>query len=127
MILAEFLLSAFVALMLSMVFFVGFARANWKAGLAFYFLILFLATWAGGIWIVPVGPSFNGLFWMPFVAAGLLFALLLTAVLSKTTRQGQIDAHAGPAPKPGVMAATDAFFRLLVIGLAIVIAAGYLR
>ena len=126
MILAEFLLSLFVALMLSMVFFVGFARANWKAGLAFYFLILFLATWAGGIWIVPVGPSLGGLFWMPFVAAGLMFALLLTAVLSRAPRQDPTEDPAAPPAKPEVMAATDAFFWLLVIGLAVVIAAGYL-
>ncbi len=48
--------------------------------LSFFFMILLFA-WAGGLWITPFGPVLMGTYWMPFVVMGLLFALLLAAVI----------------------------------------------
>jgi hypothetical protein len=39
--------------------------------------VIFLGTWAGGVWITPIGPSLWGIKWLPFFLAGLLLALLL--------------------------------------------------
>jgi len=30
------------------------------AGLIFIYLLLFLPTWAGGLWLRPIGPAFGG-------------------------------------------------------------------
>ena len=43
-------------------------------------LILFLATWAGGIWLVPFGPRLWGVAWASFVVVGLVVALLMAAL-----------------------------------------------
>jgi hypothetical protein len=39
-----------------------------STGLALFFLIIFLSTWAGGIWVHPVGGLVGGVHWVPFLA-----------------------------------------------------------
>jgi hypothetical protein len=46
-----------------------------------FFLIVLLGTWIGGIWMTPLGPTVRGVFWMPFFFAGLIFGLLLLAII----------------------------------------------
>ena len=41
------------------------------------FLIVFLITWAGGVWIRPFGPSFHGTYWLPFILSGVIASLLI--------------------------------------------------
>jgi hypothetical protein len=41
------------------------------------FLLIFFATWAGGIWLRPFGPSIGGVRWIQFVLAGLIFVGLI--------------------------------------------------
>ena len=63
MFLGELLLVLFLSLVLTLVFAVGFRRQSWGGGLIVFFLILFLATWAGGIWLPPsarYGGAFAG-------------------------------------------------------------------
>jgi hypothetical protein len=47
----------------------------------FFFLILFLATWVGGMWIYPFGPVFFGGYLFPFLLVGLVVALVLAAAV----------------------------------------------
>jgi hypothetical protein len=81
MILVDFLVAFFVALLLASIVFVGLKRAGPWASFLFLFLALFLATWAGGIWIMPIGRPLGGVYWLPFLMAGIVFALLLAAVV----------------------------------------------
>ena len=49
------------------------------------FILLFFAIWAGGMWIVPIGPVHLGIAWLPFV----LMAILLTVfVVALSPRRG---------------------------------------
>jgi len=50
--------------------------------LLLFVLLLFLGTWALGRWFRPVGPAAWGVFWVPYLIAGLLVALLLIAALA---------------------------------------------
>lgn len=70
-----------VALLLSSILFLGFRRAGPWASFLFLFLVLFLATWAGGIWLMPFGRPLGGVYWLPFLMVGIVFALLLAAVV----------------------------------------------
>jgi thiol:disulfide interchange protein len=36
------------------------------------FLIVFVATWAGGVWIRPFGPPVRGVYWLTFALAGII-------------------------------------------------------
>lgn len=101
-----------------------------KAGagvVLFLFLILFFATWAGGLWLTPIGPPLWGVYWLPFVLVGLFVALVLAATAEPSRRdhlrrreiptQGA-EAEATEAAAFGVM-----FWLLLIALLAAIIAA----
>ena len=77
----DLLFVLFLTLILTLIFAVGFRRHSWGGGLILFFLILFLATWAGGMWITPFGPVWQGIVWLPFIFVGLLLALLLTSTI----------------------------------------------
>jgi len=49
------------------------------SGLLFFSLLLFFASWAGSLWIGPVGPASGGFHWLPPVIVGLIVAMLLAA------------------------------------------------
>jgi hypothetical protein len=55
------------------------SRSEPGSAVLFLFLLLFFSAWAGGVWLAPVGPALWGVYWMPFLLVGLLFALLILA------------------------------------------------
>lgn len=46
----------------------------------FFFVVLFLATWAFGVWITPFGPVAWGVPWLGWLVVALVVALLLGSV-----------------------------------------------
>jgi hypothetical protein len=58
-----------------------FGRSGPWASIPVFFALIFLAAWAGGVWIAPMGPVLFGVYWVPFVVFGLIFALLLAAAM----------------------------------------------
>lgn len=114
-----------ITLLLTAVFAVGFRKQRtWPVVLVF-FVILFLATWAVGIWITPAA-GLSGLSWVPYLIVGLLFALLLTALipLSRTLRSDQVKEA---EEKAVAIVVFDLFFWILVIGLIAAIIVRYVR
>jgi len=83
-------------------------------------LILFLATWAGGIWLVPIGPRLWGVAWGSFVVVGLVVALLIGAVSNAddTAVPGGYAARV----RPRVL---NLLSLLLLVMLILAIVAGY--
>lgn len=83
-------------------------------------LILFLATWAGGIWLVPVGPRLWGVAWGSFVVVGLVIALVIAAASAAKER-------AAGAAEPGSarQRVVDLLLLLLLVLLVLAIVAGY--
>jgi hypothetical protein len=78
MILPDLLFSFSVALAFSIFFSIIIRTRGERAGFLWFFLLIFLATWAGGIWARPIGPTPWGVNWLGFVVIGLLVALLAT-------------------------------------------------
>lgn len=137
-----------VALVLSAVFVaaLGWRRPGDEAadealggGALFFFLILFLATWAGGAWLAPVGAAWSAS-WLPFLVVGFLVALVLAAVVPTRDERwrwrrprrdgGAVGAAAIAAERDREAAELAAgfgvFFWALLLGLAFAILIAYL-
>ncbi|HEY9164606.1 MAG TPA: hypothetical protein VIS48_00430 [Candidatus Kryptonia bacterium] len=61
-------------------------RGPWGS-LLWFFLVVSLFAWAGGVWLVPFGPMWGGMSWLPIVCMGILAALLLTAASPRAPRR----------------------------------------
>jgi NADH:ubiquinone oxidoreductase subunit 6 (subunit J) len=102
------------------------AKTSTAVGVLFLFFILFLGTWAGGLWITPFGSPWLGVYWMPFLVAGLFVALLVAATDQssrrsyerKKTESDHVE-HAALATAFGLL------FWILIMALVIAIFAGY--
>lgn len=127
MMIADLLVAAMIALVLSVILVVGLrVTGPWTTPAAF-FAILFLATWAGGLWLAPVGKPLKGIYLLSFLAAGMIFALLLAAAAPsrgiRSPKQAYIQKKSEEEARE---AALGVFFWILVVVLVVAIAARYL-
>ena len=86
-----FIADAFVALAFGffivwIVSFIFGTRGPWNSFL-WFFLVVSLFAWAGGAWLLPIGPRWGGVGWVPIIFMGFLVALLLTAASPRTSRK----------------------------------------
>ncbi len=70
-----------LALAVSLIFAYGFRRRGLWPGFLLFFLIVFLFTWAGGVWVTPFGPQFAGVRWLPFLIVALIIAFFIAAAI----------------------------------------------
>jgi surface polysaccharide O-acyltransferase-like enzyme len=128
MLFSQLLFSLLIALLLTVIFAAGVRRHRARAVLLGFFFIVFLATWAGGLWIVPFGARAGGVAWMSFLAVGLLVALLLTALIPPPkAAQTPEETSRREKSETAVILAFDIFFWVLLIILGVIIIAHYLR
>lgn len=85
----EFLIALILATLLSVIFALATRSRGGRTGFIWFFLIILMATWAGGIWLQPFGPAFGEIRWMPFLAIGLLFAIFVTLFGSRKPPHGR--------------------------------------
>jgi len=83
MILSSILVSAFCALLFSLLLVYGLRRRvpGPLKGILFLFLIIFMFTWAVGSWLVPVGPVYWGISWLGYLLVAIVVSLLLATLL----------------------------------------------
>jgi len=123
------LLSALlIALFVSFIFAYGFRRSGLWPSFLLFFLIVFLFTWAGGIWLFPIGPSIKGVFWLPFLLVAFLIALFLAsaippAYLNPRTSESR---DLRKARRQDMRAFLGVFFWILIVILTAAIAVRYL-
>ena len=86
--------------------------------LLWFFLVVSLFAWAGGVWLVPFGPTLWGIGWLPIIFMGILVSLLLTAA-SPRTRRWRLTSKEKAASDAENRAVVDAIFWILVICLLI--------
>ena len=92
-----------VALIAALVF-TGALALSWglrrfaPASFVWPFLVLFLAAWAGGVWIAPVGPRFWGGYFLPFLAVAFVMAVLIAA--AKNPLRERLRPASGPDERP---------------------------
>ena len=126
----QYLLQIVFALIMALVFTAIFAlglrrRGPWSSLLVF-FLIIFLAAWAGSLWFSPMGPVFLGVYWVPIVLFAFIFAAMMAAS-TRPRRPPHVETISEAREKDKTaQRAFDAFFWVLLIGFAVVIVLGYL-
>ena len=130
MFLTQLTFALVIAAFLSAVFAVGFRRSGPWASAFIFFVVVFLASLAGGLWISPIGPRLWGAHWLPFLLVGLIIALLLAAA-PLTDRSSSsvelVDRTRERREEKQVRTALDVFFWVLIISFVLVILAHYLR
>jgi len=126
MFLVDLLVVLAIALLLTTIFSVGLGNAGpWDSWLLF-FVIVFLATWVGALWVRPVGPPLWGVYWLPALLVGLVFALVLAAAVpSRTPGMARRPEEREPVERQTALA-VSVFLWLLLIGLLITVILGYM-
>lgn len=89
-----------------------------------FFIIILLAVLAADIWISPVGPHFEDLYWVPPIAAGLLIALLLAATTPNPVIRSRKEADRKTDKEKAAALTLNTFFWFLIVFLLVVIVAG---
>ena len=91
MVIPEFSVAFIIALILTGLYMLLTRGAGRRTGLIWLFMIIFLATWAGGIWLQPFGPTVWGIHWLSFLLVGVVIFLLLVIVFPKKTPRGRYE------------------------------------
>jgi hypothetical protein len=80
MIFGDFLIALIISLFFTIVLVASRQKhRSWKKIITIFFILLF-ASWAGGVWITPVGPAFLGIYWLSFFIVALILSLVLETV-----------------------------------------------
>jgi hypothetical protein len=91
-----------------------------------FFIIILLAIFAADIWISPVGPFYEDIYWVPPIAAGLVIALLLAATTPSPKARSEMEAEKSMAKQEAAAMAMGTFFWFLIVFMVAVIVAGLL-
>jgi hypothetical protein len=73
----DWIFSLIIGGAVTLLYFLATRKAGRRRGLFWVFLLIFLATWAGGVWLQPFGPVLWGVHWLAFVLIGVIIALFL--------------------------------------------------
>ena len=117
-----FIIDLFVALVVGMIIVLIVSRAFGTKGpwgsLVWFFLVVSLFAWAGGVWLVPFGPMFWGIGWLPIIIMGFLVSLILTAASPRTPRWRRASKEEVTS-EAGTRAVVDIIFWVVIICLLI--------
>ena len=91
MVFPEIFVSLIISVCLTCLYLLLTRRDGRRTGLIWLFLILFLATWAGGLWIRPFGPTLWGIRWLTYLLAGLFIFLLFVITAPRKAPRGRRD------------------------------------
>ncbi|MBN1850145.1 MAG: hypothetical protein JW932_16345 [Deltaproteobacteria bacterium] len=85
----EFVTAFAVAFVLVLLFTWITRKQKRKEGLIWVFIMLFFATWAGGVWLAPFGPTLWGAHWLAFIVVGITLLLILVVSLPPKAPRGR--------------------------------------
>lgn len=127
----ELIVVLFMALLVASIFFYGFrSRGPWSAFWVFL-LVLFLAGWAGRLWVTPAGPVMWGFGWLPVLVFVFIVAVLIAVASPREDNMAEDDISRSrrKATQPGTEAgaAFGILFWLLLILFITAIVAGLYR
>jgi len=94
-----------------------------------FFIVILLAVFAADVWIGPVGPYwFDGIYWVPPLAVGLIIALLLAATAPSPKTRNELELETRKLdPEEKVPVVYGTFFWLLFLVMLILITVGFFQ
>jgi hypothetical protein len=117
MLFADLLVALFIGLVIVGVASYAFnTKGPWDSFL-WFFVVVALFAWAGGVWVTPFGPSWGGIGWLPILFMGILAAVLLTAASPKSYHRLIRGKNGRPAFPGKNVIAVDLFFWILILCL----------
>jgi hypothetical protein len=116
---AAFLVTLLVVLIFSM-----FSKRP-LGGLWVFFLIIFLATWSGQLWITPFGPVGWGIAWIPLFLVSIFFSFLIFALIPPVS--APVTVKESKQAEEGAAVVFGIFFWIMLILLVASIIGGYYR
>lgn len=117
------IVAAFILAFIVAIIFMPYRQGS-VASLVIFFVLLFLAAVSSQFWIVPFGPTFYGVTWVPMVAIVIIFALLFS-IPSRPIRSKKENEEA--AEETTSLITISVFTWILFCILIVVIAAGVYR
>ena len=87
----EFLISLVVALFLCIIVALVTRKKVRRTGFVWFFLFVLMATWAGGVWIRPFGPTLSDIRWLQFLVVGMLVVLMFALFAPMKPPRGRRD------------------------------------
>ena len=129
MFLVDFIFAAIFSFIALACFIMAGSKGPWN-NLGTLFLVVFLITLAGGLWIGPRGPMMMGSYWIPYlVIAGLTALLLANFISNRSTevlRPPEEELTKADSPQTASIAALGVAFWIFVCALIISIAVSFL-
>jgi hypothetical protein len=109
------LLAFVIALVVTAVFAPLTGRRYGEPQTVRFLILVFLATWAFGMWLTPVGPVVHGLPWFSFLVVAVIVAMMFAATGPRSTRRPPSPAGAAAhSADAAITTAFGAFFWILV-------------
>ncbi len=127
MIFGEFLIALIIALFFTTILAVsGKKHRTWKKVITIFLIMLF-ASWAGGIWITPVGPAILGIYWLSIFVVALILALIMETVSAMHASPSDVSKKETKKEEETLEVLISTSFLILLIIFVIVIVIGYIK
>lgn len=123
----EFIIAFSIAILFVVILRALFGRRAPFGSVWILLLFLFLVTWAGGVWLVPFGPTLSDVSWLPFLVVGVFIAIILaTTVPSEPGRPKTIEGAKAERTSATALAGLTVFFWITIVLTLIAILLAYL-
>ncbi len=125
MFIADLLAAIFLGVGLVFLLSMFFGTKGPWGSLLWFFIVVSLFAWVGGVWLRPYGPIYWGVGWVPIVVIGCAIAILLTAVSPRNPDHRFASTKHLKADIEARNASVDVFFWFLVIFLVMLAMSHY--
>ena len=127
MFLVDFIIAFSIAIIFVLILRAIFGRRAPFGSVWILLLFLFLVTWAGGLWLVPFGPTLFDVTWLPFLVVGVFIAIILATTVPPEPKHPRTveEARAEETAATG-LAGLTVFFWITILLTIIAILLAYL-
>lgn len=114
-----------LAAILTILMTVAFGRHRHAVDAVVFFFVIFLATWGGGLWLRPYGPTIYGVYWFPFLVVALVVSLILITFIPRQPPHSKTEAMEQIERRRTLESIFSVFLAVLVVVLILGIVFGY--
>ncbi|MBD3379752.1 MAG: hypothetical protein GF408_04750 [Candidatus Omnitrophica bacterium] len=123
--LAEIIFALLIAMAVTGIFAIALKKRGPWGAVWMFFIVIFLVSWAGSVWLITAGPVFFGVSWLSVLILAVIVALVLVVAMPPRTPLSIKEAGEREKQKEKAESVFDLFFWMLVFLLVFAIFAGY--